>query len=54
MGGNWLLEARRGRVPLLAAVRLSWSCSGKCSMDYSLPGDALPGHSDGACGVGWG
>lgn len=57
MGGNKLLEGRKGRTPSLAAVSLGLNCSGKCSMDYSLPGDDLPlwlrlEMADGACGDG--
>lgn len=31
MGGDELLEARRGHAPSLAAVSVGWSCLGKCS-----------------------
>lgn len=58
MGGNKLLEARRGHAPFLAVVSVGCNSLGKCSMDYSLPGDALPhwlwlGMADSACGGGW-
>lgn len=56
MGGNKLLEARKGHAPSLAGVSLGLKCLGKCSMDYSLPGDDLPlwlGMADGACRDGW-
>lgn len=42
LGGYKLLKARRGHAPFLAALSVGCNSLGKCSTDYSLPGDALP------------
>lgn len=53
MGGNKLLEARRGHAPFLAGVSVGWNCLGKCSLDYSLPCHAGLAGDGRRCLWGW-